>query len=72
MGYLAGGAQSLGGNALVRLRQMQNPDFQPAVPVAGFQRSSLGMAASMAVFANGRYQAVSGMDRCAGKSAIIT
>jgi hypothetical protein len=63
IGYLAGAAQSLGGNGLVRLRQMRDPEFRPAVPVASFQRSSLGMAASMAVFANGRYQAVSGMDR---------
>lgn len=49
--------------AAVRLRQRGNPAYQPSVEIPSASRSALGMAASMSLFSNLRYQAVSGIDR---------
>ena len=63
VGALSGVAMSILGSAAVRLRQMRNPAFQPSVDIPPLQRSATGMALSMGLFSNVRYQAVSGIDR---------
>ena len=63
VGALSGLAMSLLGKAETRLRRTRDPSFSPSVEVPSAQRSALGMAASMGVFGNMRYQLVSGVDR---------
>lgn len=63
VGSLTGATQSLGGNALVRLHQLRDPQFEPSLPVPELKRASGGTAAYMGSLANCRYQLVSGIDR---------
>ena len=51
------------GAAAVRARQMRNPDFRPSTDIPAASRSGAGLAMSMGLFSNVRYQAVSGLDR---------
>ena len=47
----------------LRLRRMSDAAFTPSVPIPRLQRSVAGMALSMGVFSNLRYQLVGGIDR---------
>lgn len=63
VGAVAGGVQSALSSAVVELRKRADPSFQPAVKVPSVQQSALGMAATCGIFANARYQIISGFDR---------
>ena len=63
VGSLAGAAMSGLSQLAVSLRQRQDPSFTPSVPIPELGKSSAGMGAYMALSANLRYQAVSGIDR---------
>lgn len=63
VGMLAGGAMSGLQTAAVKVRQISNPEWQPSVPVPEFWRSACGMAASLGVASNLRYQLIAGADR---------
>lgn len=63
VGAVAGGVQSALSNAVVGLRKRSDPSFKPAIKVPSVQQSALGMAATCGVFANARYQIISGFDR---------
>lgn len=63
VGALSGLAMSVLGSAEVRLRQLQDPGFQPSVDIPSPQRSAGGLALSMGLSSNLRYQLVSGLDR---------
>lgn len=63
VGSVTGATQSVGGAALVKLHQLRDPDFRPALPVPELSRASAGTAAYMGSLANCRYQIVSGIDR---------
>jgi hypothetical protein len=63
VGAVAGGVQSALSNAVVELRKKADPSFKPAIKVPSVQQSALGMAATCGVFANARYQIISGFDR---------
>jgi hypothetical protein len=63
VGCLAGGATTLASQAAVALRQRNDPEFAPSVPVPELARASGGLAAFFAVNANTRYQLLGGMDR---------
>jgi hypothetical protein len=60
---VAGGVQSALSSAVVGLRKKADPSFKPAIKVPSVQQSALGMAATCGIFANGRYQIISGFDR---------
>lgn len=47
----------------LRLRRMSDAAFTPSVPIPSLQTSASGMALSMGVFSNLRYQLVGGIDR---------
>ena len=47
----------------LRLRRMSDGAFTPSVPIPSLQTSAVGMALSMGVFSNLRYQLVGGIDR---------
>lgn len=42
---------------------MSDPAFTPSVPIPSLPKSATGMALSMGVFSNARYQLVGGIDR---------
>lgn len=63
VGSIAGAAMSGLSQLAVGLRQRQDPSFTPSVPIPEIGKSSAGMGAYMALSANLRYQAVSGIDR---------
>jgi len=63
VGVLSGAAMTAGQRALTAIRRRGDPNWQPAVRTPELRNSSLGMAASMGLFANGRYQIISGVDR---------
>ncbi|KAK9809724.1 hypothetical protein WJX73_010795 [Symbiochloris irregularis] len=63
VGALSGAGMSVLGNAETSLRRIRDPNFSPAVEVPSLPRSTLGMAASMGLASNLRYQAVAGLDR---------
>ena len=63
VGAVAGGMQSALSSAVVELRKKADPSFQPAMKVPSVQQSALGMAATCGIFANARYQIISGFDR---------
>lgn len=63
VGMLAGGAMSGLQTAAVKLRQLADPEWTPSVEVPDFWRSSCGMAASLGVATNMRYQLIAGADR---------
>jgi hypothetical protein len=63
VGMAAGAAQAAAGRALLALRRRADPAFEPAVPVPTVRRSALGLAATLGVFANARYQVIAGFDR---------
>ena len=63
VGSIAGTAMSGLSQLAVRLRQQRDPSFTPSVPIPELGKSSAGMGAYMALSANLRYQAVSGIDR---------
>lgn len=63
VGMLAGAAQSALAQAAVAIRQKKDPGFQPSMPVPSVKQSAIGMAASWGLFANMRYQIISGFDR---------
>ncbi len=42
---------------------MKDAAFTPSVPIPSMQKSAYGMAMSMGVFSNARYQLVGGIDR---------
>lgn len=64
VGMLAGSAQSALSQAAIAVRRAtKEPDFKPSVPVPSMQQSALGMAASLGIFANFRYQIIAGFDR---------
>lgn len=42
---------------------MSDATFTPSVPIPSMQSSAVGMALSMGVFSNARYQLVGGIDR---------
>jgi hypothetical protein len=56
VGMLAGAAQSALAQAAVAVRRHADPAFRPSVAVPGVKQSALGLAASMGIFANMRYQ----------------
>jgi hypothetical protein len=47
----------------LKLRRLQDPDFTPSVPIAELRNSATGVALSMGIFSNARYQIVGGVDR---------
>lgn len=63
VGSIAGAAMSGLSQLAVSLRQQRDPSFTPSVPIPDIGKSSAGMGAYMALSANLRYQAVSGIDR---------
>jgi hypothetical protein len=63
VGAVAGGVQSALSSAVVELRKRADPSFSPAIKVPSVQQSALGMAATCGIFANARYQIISGFDR---------
>ena len=63
VGVIAGGLMSVGNSAAAAIRRHSNPDWQPAVRAPELRSSALGLAASMGIFANMRYQIISGVDR---------
>ena len=63
VGVLAGGFMSVGQSAAGALRRHSNPNWQPAVRTPDLRASALGLAASTGIFANARYQIISGVDR---------
>ena len=63
VGSIAGAAMSGLSQLAVGLRHKQDPSFTPSVPIPELGKSSAGMGAYMALSANLRYQAVSGIDR---------
>lgn len=63
VGVIAGGFMSAGQSAAAALRRKSNPDWQPAVRTPELRASALGLAASTGIFANARYQIISGVDR---------
>lgn len=65
VGMLAGGAMSGLQTAAVQARRALGPDpsWSPSVPVPEFWRASCGMAASLGVASNLRYQCIAGADR---------
>ncbi len=44
-------------------RRQWDPSFTPSVPIPELRTSATGMALTMGVFANGRYQLLGGIDR---------
>ncbi len=64
MGTLSGATMSLGQRAATAVRRRGDPDWQPAVRTPDVRASATGLAVSMGVFANARYQIISGVDRC--------
>lgn len=63
VGVISGGLMSIGQSAAAALRRRSDPDWQPAVRTPELRASALGLAASMGIFANARYQIISGVDR---------
>lgn len=63
VGVIAGGLMSVGQSAAIAVRRHSAPDWQPAVRAPELRSSALGLAASVGVFANMRYQIISGVDR---------
>lgn len=63
VGMLAGAAQSALAQAAVAIRRKSDPSFRPSVRIPSIKQSSIGMAASLGLFANVRYQIISGFDR---------
>ena len=63
VGMLAGAAQSALAQAAVAIRKASDPAFEPSMPVPSVKQSALGLGASLGIFANLRYQTISGFDR---------
>lgn len=64
VGTIAGGAMSLLQQGAVAVRRATgDADFVPSTPVPDLWRSSFGMAASLGLASNLRYQLISGADR---------
>jgi len=63
VGMLAGAAQSALSQAAVAIRRRSDPNFEPSMRVPSVKQSAIGMAASLGLFANMRYQIISGFDR---------
>ncbi len=63
VGSIAGAAMSCLSQLAVNLRQQRDPSFTPSVPIPDLAKSTAGMGMYMALSANLRYQAVSGIDR---------
>ena len=63
VGSIAGAAMSGLSQLAVNLRQQRDPSFTPSVPIPDLAKSTAGMGMYMALSANLRYQAVSGIDR---------
>lgn len=63
VGMLAGAAQSALAQAAVAIRRRSDPSFRPAMPIPSVQQSAMGLAASLGIFANVRYQIIAGFDR---------
>lgn len=63
VGTLAGVSMSGLSSAAVALRRRSDPNFQPSVPIPDMRRSAGGLALSMGLFANLRYQMIGGIDR---------
>ena len=47
----------------LRLRRMRDPGFTPSVPIPDMRTSAGGLAVTMGVFTNVRFQVVGGIDR---------
>lgn len=56
VGVISGGLMSVGQSTATAIRRRSNPEWQPAVRTPELRSSALGMAASMGIFANMRYQ----------------
>lgn len=63
VGSIAGAAMSGLSQLAVGLRHQRDPSFTPSVPIPDLAKSTAGMGMYMALSANLRYQAVSGIDR---------
>lgn len=63
VGMLTGAAMSGLQTAAVSVRRAADPEWQPSVPVPEFWRSACGMAASLGLASNLRYQLIAGADR---------
>ena len=63
VGSIAGAAMSGLSQLAVGVRHRSDPSFTPSVPIPDLGKSSAGMGIYMALSANLRYQAVSGIDR---------
>ncbi|EIE24610.1 hypothetical protein COCSUDRAFT_40961 [Coccomyxa subellipsoidea C-169] len=63
VGTLAGAAMSGFGQLDVMARRHWDPSFTPSVPIPELRTSATGMALTMGVFANARYQMLGGIDR---------
>lgn len=62
-GSITGAAQWGLSQLALMARRRSNPNFQPAVTIPSLQASSGGLATYMALWANARFQLVSGADR---------
>lgn len=49
--------------AEVKLRRLRDPEFAPSVAIPNLRTSATGLALSMGVFSNARYQITGGIDR---------
>ncbi|KAK9826747.1 hypothetical protein WJX81_004762 [Elliptochloris bilobata] len=63
VGTIAGAAMSGLAQVDLRLRRMRDPGFTPSVPVPDICTSAGGLAVTMGVFTNMRFQVVGGIDR---------
>lgn len=63
VGVIAGTFMSVGQSAAAAVRRHRDPNWQPAVRTPALRNSALGLAASQGIFANARYQIISGVDR---------
>jgi hypothetical protein len=72
VGTLSGAAMSLGQRAGAAVRRRSDPDWQPAVRAPDLRAGATGLAVSMGVFANARYQIISGVDRYVMTSGSFT
>lgn len=63
VGTLAGASMAGLSQLALRLRQKYEPGFQPSVRIPSVRQSAGGLAVSMGIFSNLRYQLISGVDR---------
>lgn len=63
VGSIAGASMSLLNQGCVAAHRMVNPSFEPTAPVPTLAASSSGLAATLGLCANARYQVIGGIDR---------